>query len=112
MVPAQFECSTSVVCDLLNFAKRQQNLVDILFLRVSGQHTYCKISEEYLRIAAKTHRELFSDFYANLMREPLEKTLAENPRPFWSVALFGQMMRDLSQCNGHSDPVSQVCFSY
>ena len=61
--------------------------------------------------AAKTHRELFSDFYANLMREPLEKTLAENPRPFWSVALFGQMMRDLSQCNGHSDSVEQVFFS-
>lgn len=63
--------------------------------------------------AAKTHRELFSDFYADLMREPLEKTLAENPRPFWSVALFGQMMRDLSQCNGQTDPVAQVClFSF
>lgn len=60
---------------------------------------------------AKTHRELFSDFYADLMREPLEKTLAENPRPFWSVALFGQMMRDLSQCNGQTDPVAQASYA-
>jgi len=42
------------------------------------------------------------------MREPLEGVLAANPRPFWSVALFGQMMRDLQQCGGRSDPIEQV----
>lgn len=44
------------------------------------------------------------------MREPLETSIADNPRPFWSVALFGQMMRDLSQCSGYTDPVEQVCY--
>lgn len=58
--------------------------------------------------AGKTHRELFSEFYADLMKEPLEKVLRQNPRPFWATALFGQMMRDLQNCAGHSNPIEQV----
>jgi len=60
---------------------------------------------------AKTHRQLFSEFYQDLMREPLEGVLAANPRPFWSVALFGQMMRDLQQCGGRSDPIEQASYA-
>ena len=67
-----------------------------------------RTASDSVQNAGKTHRELFSDFYADLMREPLEQTLAENPRPFWSVALFGQMMRDLHQCGGRTDPIEQV----
>ena len=57
--------------------------------------------------AARTHRELFSIFYADLMREPLEAVLAANPRPVAAVAFFGHMMRDLSGTPG-SDVMQQV----
>ena len=58
--------------------------------------------------AAKTHRELFSEFYQDLMEEPLEAVLAANPRPQLSVTLFSQMMRDLQHCGGCTDPLEQV----
>ena len=58
--------------------------------------------------AAKTHRELFSEFYQDLTKEPLEAVLAANPRPQLSVTLFSQMMRDLQDCGGCTDPLEQV----
>ena len=60
--------------------------------------------------AAKTHRELFSEFYQDLTEEPLEAVLAANPRPQLSVTLFSQMMRDLQDCGGCTDPLEQVLF--
>ena len=46
---------------------------------------------------ARTHRELFSMFYADLMKQPLESVLATNPEPYHSKILFENMMRDLSK---------------
>jgi hypothetical protein len=55
---------------------------------------------------ARTHRELFSIFYVDLMREPLEALLAADPAPPAAARFFAQMMRDL---NGRSsDPMRQV----
>eukprot|EP00889_Picochlorum_renovo_P007594 jgi/Picre1/34624/NNA_002092.t1 len=54
---------------------------------------------------AKTHRELFSLFYADLMKQPLETVLSKNPEPHFSKILFDQMMRDLSAPEGIHGPV-------
>ena len=56
--------------------------------------------------AGKTHRELFSEFYADLLRQPLEEALAVNPRPAASVHLFQRMMADIMASNG--DCIEQV----
>lgn len=48
---------------------------------------------------ARTHRELFSIFYQDLMKEPLEVAMAAAPRPEASELLFAQMLRDI---DGHS----------
>lgn len=59
--------------------------------------------------AGKTHRELFSEFYQDLLQEPLEEALAEQPRPPASVLLFQQMMRDITTAGGVGvDPIEQV----
>ena len=58
--------------------------------------------------AAKTHRELFSEFYADLMREPLEAVLAGNPAPAASVAFFERMLADIVGGGGASEPVEKV----
>lgn len=58
--------------------------------------------------AAKTHRELFSEFYADLMREPLEAVLARNPAPAASVAFFERMLADIVCGGGASDPLEKV----
>lgn len=57
--------------------------------------------------AARTHRELFSMWYADLMREPLEALMAASPAPAAAVALYEQMMRDImtAPC---ADPIEQV----
>ena len=57
--------------------------------------------------AALTHRELFSLFYADLLREPLEEALAANPRPAAAHRFFAQMMRDLN--TACADAMQQVC---
>ncbi|KAK9823224.1 hypothetical protein WJX72_001167 [[Myrmecia] bisecta] len=59
----------------------------------------------------KTHRELFSEFYADLLGEPLEAALGRNARPVASVELFGQMMRDLMSGGRCSDPVEQASYA-
>ena len=59
--------------------------------------------------AAKTHRELFSEFYEDLMKSKLEDALAKNAQPEHSVALFHQMMHDIQTGGGHRDVVEQVC---
>lgn len=45
---------------------------------------------------ARTHRELFSVFYSDLMRQPLDDVLKKNPEPHFSKILFDKMMKDLS----------------
>ena len=57
--------------------------------------------------AAHTHRELFSMFYADLMKEPLERLLAEWGTPAAAELLYGQMMRDIMSTE-HGDAVAQV----
>ena len=60
-------------------------------------------------IAAKTHRELYSEFYQDLLQEPLEDALRQLPQPPASVTLFQQMMRDVTTAGGVGvDPVEQV----
>lgn len=56
--------------------------------------------------AARTHRELFSLWYADLLKEPLEALLAAAPRPPAAEAFFAQMMRDLEGAG--ADPMQQV----
>lgn len=56
--------------------------------------------------AARTHRELFSIFYADLMKEPLEALLAAAPRPPAAELFFAQMMRDIN--GAAADAVEQV----
>lgn len=49
----------------------------------------------------KTHRELFSDFYASLFGRPLADLLRENPHPpKHAVALYSRMMRDILSGGG------------
>ena len=58
--------------------------------------------------AAKTHRELFSEFYRNLLKEPLEDVLAICPRPLASLQLFQRMMHDIMAGGQTTDPIDQV----
>jgi hypothetical protein len=58
---------------------------------------------------ARTHRELFSVFYADLMKQPLESVLASNPEPHHSKILFENMMRDLS--SGMDGPVELASYA-
>lgn len=66
---------------------------------------------------ARTHRELFSSFYADLLKEPLENALEANPRPEAAKLLFQQMMRDLNGTgslpgsNGSPDPVELASYA-
>ena len=57
-------------------------------------------------LAARTHRELFSIWYADLLKEPLEELLAVAPRPAAAERFFHQMMRDIN--GACQDPVDQV----
>ncbi len=58
--------------------------------------------------AAKTHRELFSEWYEDLMGEPLAAAMAADPQPAASKLLFDQMMRDIAGGGGCADPMGQV----
>ncbi|CAK0787163.1 hypothetical protein CVIRNUC_010379 [Coccomyxa viridis] len=60
---------------------------------------------------AKTHRELFSEFYADLLKEPLEEVLAVSPRPTASVQLFQRMMHDILTGGQTTDPIDQACYA-
>lgn len=60
---------------------------------------------------AKTHRELFSMFYADLMKQPLEEVLAQNPEPRVSKVLFEQMMRDLTSPEHVHGPVEIASYA-
>ena len=61
-----------------------------------------------LCLAAKTHRELFSEFYRDLLKEPLEDVLAICPRPLASLQLFQRMMHDIMTGGQTSDPIDQA----
>ena len=61
-----------------------------------------------LCLAAKTHRELFSEFYRDLLKEPLEDVLAICPRPLASLQLFQRMMHDIMTGGQTSDPINQA----
>ena len=43
----------------------------------------------------RTHRDLFSIFYEDLLREPLAAALARDPAPALSATLFKKMMSDI-----------------
>ncbi len=58
---------------------------------------------------ARTHRELFSMFYQDLLRAPLEEALAVNAQPPAAVAMFASMMRDIESAGGRVDCIDQVC---
>jgi len=49
---------------------------------------------------SRTHRELFAEFYASLMGEPLEAMMAEEPAPARSVASFNTMLSDVLTSGG------------
>lgn len=51
---------------------------------------------------ACTHRELFSIFYRDLLKVPLEDVLPTNPTPQHSVTLFQQMMDDIATAGRRS----------
>ena len=65
-----------------------------------------------LGCAGKTHRELFSEWYEDLMGEPLAEAMAQNPRPDAAVALFDQMMRDIMGGGACADAMGQVRFYF
>ena len=58
--------------------------------------------------SGKTHRQLFSEFYQDLMHESLESLLGQGARPPAGVQLFSQMMRDIMSGGQQSDVVAQV----
>ena len=58
--------------------------------------------------AGKTHRQLFSEFYQDLMHESLESLLALGARPPAGVTLFQQMMRDIMSGGQQPDVIAQV----
>ena len=58
--------------------------------------------------AGKTHRELFSEFYEDLLRAPLAAALAADPAPPRSVALFQRMMHDIMSGGQTRDSLEQV----
>ena len=72
----------------------------------SGCCTPCR--QLYPACAAKTHRELFSEWYEDLMGEPLAATMAANPQPAASKLLFDHMMHDITGGGGCADPMGQV----
>ena len=68
----------------------------------------------FCSLQAQTHRELFSQFYADLMKEPLEDLLANSNDPEAGKLMFDQMMRDLSPvaADGHPrDPVEHASYA-
>ena len=71
--------------------------------------TQAHVSKLAVGAAAKTHRELYSEFYQDLLQEPLEPALEQQPQPPASVLLFQQMMRDITTAGGIGlDPIEQV----
>uniref|UniRef100_A0A061RDK2 Iron-containing redox enzyme family protein n=1 Tax=Tetraselmis sp. GSL018 TaxID=582737 RepID=A0A061RDK2_9CHLO len=54
---------------------------------------------------AKTHRELFSEFYESLMGEPLEELMREDPAPELSRKAFQAMLGDVMSAGGKASCV-------
>ncbi|KAG2424239.1 hypothetical protein HXX76_014623 [Chlamydomonas incerta] len=60
----------------------------------------------------KTHRELFSDFFASLFGYELAQLIADSPAPTAAQTLFQQMMRDISSAGGQSaEPLEQASYA-
>lgn len=57
---------------------------------------------------SRTHRELFSMFYADLLKEPLESALSQNARPPAAQLLFQQMVRDMNGGGASGSATSPV----
>lgn len=57
---------------------------------------------------ARTHRELFSVFYRDLLHASLEDALALDAQPPAAVAMFASMMRDIDTAGGRTDCIDQV----
>ncbi len=59
--------------------------------------------------ADKTHRELFSDFYASLFHAPLEGLIAQGVPAVAAQALWAKMSSDIMTGGGaFSTPMEQV----
>lgn len=60
----------------------------------------------------KTHRELFSDFFASLFGYPLEDLMARGDCPEAAKAMWSQMSRDITSGGGaYTDPVAQASYA-
>lgn len=59
----------------------------------------------------RTHRELFSLFYQDMLKEPLEAVLSQDARPPTAAELFEQMSRDILSGGGHADPIEQASYA-
>lgn len=94
------------ICNLMRAVSPSQAGLQIL------SATPKKCTSGWVVFSGKTHRELFSEFYEDLLHEPLEAALAMQPRPPASVLLFQQMMRDITTAGGVGlDPIGQVQLS-
>ncbi|GFR50020.1 hypothetical protein Agub_g12170 [Astrephomene gubernaculifera] len=61
----------------------------------------------------KTHRELFSDFFASLFGYPLPQLLADTPQPPpAAAAMFEAMMRDIGSAGGRAGAGAMEQASY
>lgn len=58
--------------------------------------------------AVKTHRELFSDFFASLFGYPLEDLIASSPAPEAAQRMHAAMQRDILGGGGHASCEAQV----
>eukprot|EP00200_Dunaliella_tertiolecta_P001522 CAMPEP_0202350582 /NCGR_PEP_ID=MMETSP1126-20121109/7595_1 /ASSEMBLY_ACC=CAM_ASM_000457 /TAXON_ID=3047 /ORGANISM="Dunaliella tertiolecta, Strain CCMP1320" /LENGTH=335 /DNA_ID=CAMNT_0048942579 /DNA_START=38 /DNA_END=1045 /DNA_ORIENTATION=+ len=60
----------------------------------------------------KTHRELFSDFYASLFHAPLESLIAQGVPPVAAQALWAKMSTDIMTGGGaYSNPMEQASYA-
>ena len=60
----------------------------------------------------KTHRQLFSDFYASVTGEPLTALLAQKPSQARAQAFFAAMMRDITTGGGGGgDALEQASYA-
>ncbi|GMH38085.1 hypothetical protein BSKO_05969 [Bryopsis sp. KO-2023] len=60
---------------------------------------------------AKTHRQLFCEFYTSLFRESVQDLLAEGVRPIGSELMFEQMMRDILGGGECITPVEKASYA-
>lgn len=80
------------------FSLCRSRLSDLLTLTLETPHN--QPNPHNKNTTVKTHRELFSDFYASLFGRPLADLLREAPAPTHAPALYHRMMRDILSGGG------------